>query len=259
MSNVIWMYFNENDLRGFERVLFDNGAILYDDKKQKVTNLSSVSENLGTYTITFDDVTELIFSPCLHLGELQCGSLRLIDDKDTFSRKKFSILKKYVKNTFTYSRELQLYYGPGIYDDWINYKIDNLPVLLKSERFELITDDIEDTLKNIEHSGFVVKPNRVKVRDMNVISSDFKEYVICFDIGDLNRRIERKKFIIHNNNSKCIFVFTDKKKGMLTFVLDDRLKNKSFRIVELFEVMKENQKIIQFWNNKTGDGTVIEP
>lgn len=246
MPKVIWAYFNATDLDGIEELISSNGAACYDQKMVATEEVPFVSRELSSYTICIDERMCMKYTPCVEMNDyVQCGVFRLMAST-TEAVELFSALKKYIRKNFTYSKRNACYYGPGFYNEWLENKwYCKLPISLESQQVDFQSADLDEIFQDVIQLGFDIKPNVIKLSLMDDVSMPHDSFVIYYDHDEVIRTITRKRFVRYELDSKCIFVYKDNKKGVVSFLLDRRISDKtSSKLIKLFEKLKTDKRAI---------------
>ena len=246
MSKVVWAYFNARDLSGIEELFSGHSAVCYDKDAIAVEHLPFVSNALPNYKVCIGERECIEYTPCVEInGYLQCGSFRLMDSTAE-AITLFSVLKKYIKKNFTYSKRNACYYGPGFYNEWLENKwYCKLPISLESQQVDFYSVDLGEIFKIVTEFGFVIKPNATKLSAMDDTDLSHDAFVIYHDSKAVIKTIVRKRFVRYELDSQCIFVYKDNKKGIVSFLLDKRIAEKMApNLVELFEKLKSDKRAI---------------
>ncbi len=241
MAKIIYLYFNPFDLTELLNKLIKIGVPLFDRQKQQIFELPFGVNGVTEIDLYGQENGHVLFSPCSYLGNnhLQCGSFSLtqenyVDD----SIKLFSQIKRVVQKNFTYSKENAYYYGKGFYSEWLNKKYC-LPTLLDFDKVTITNDRIDDIFNTLQNTCFRVKPNDVRLRDIEKVDSSALSFVIYANENQLVKTIIRKTLIHYEYDSACIFAYKDERKGVYDFILDIRLINDFPELKVLFEDLKE--------------------
>ncbi|MBR6801115.1 MAG: hypothetical protein IKM61_05135 [Eubacteriaceae bacterium] len=236
MGKTIYAYFNKDDLTGLLNYLQEKGESVLDSERRQIFNLPSSVENVTEISLHGKDGGYVYFSPCIYQGtRLECGTFFLTDENSSpDSLKLFSRIKKAVQACFSYSRENACYYGPGIYEEWLNKRVC-LPVLFDSDSIELKADRVESLLDMLKDTCFGVKANDVRLRDIDKVDLSVQSFVIYTDENRLIKTISRKTWVHYEYGSACIFAYKDDRKGIYTFIIDSRITDDNPELRELFE------------------------
>lgn len=239
MAKTIYAYFNTDDLEELLNRLLKKGIPLFDDEQRRILNLSSTAEGIKEMCLRSQDGGYIVFSPCVYLGnQLQCGLFCLPqDDCCPSSLKLFSQVKSIVRHIFSYSKENACYYGPGIYDDWLNKRV-RLPILLDCDSVELTVDRVEILLDTLKGTCFSVVPNNVRLRDIDKTDLLMPSFIIYTNKDLLVKTIVRKTIIHYEYDSVCIFVRKDERKKIYYAVFDKRIAADSPELSLLFEKLR---------------------
>lgn len=239
MKKTIYAYFNNDDLSELLNGLLQKGIPLFDDRQRPIMDLPFAVKDITEIRLYSQENGCVTFAPCIYLGnQLQCGSFYLMSESNcTASLELFSQIKKAVRNKFSYSKANACFYGPGFYDDWLNKKFC-LPILLDFDRIELTVNQIENLFSALQNTCFRVKPNNVRLRDVEKVDLSIPSFIIYSNDNHLVRTIIRKSFIRYEYDSACIFAYKDEKRGIYSFLFDRRLTCDSPELVSLFEKLK---------------------
>lgn len=252
MEKVIWAYYNESDLYQIENFLSNIGVVFVDRNQKVVENLPFLSKELPTFSICLGNRMCIEYTPCLESnGYLQCGSFRLINNH-TDSQKLFSLLKKYIRKTFSYSKRNACYYGTDFYNEWLANKwYCKLPISLESQQVDFDIKDMDSIFQDVADMGFIIRPNYIKLSNMDEINISHDAFVIYSNLCEVVRRIIRKRSVYYEPDSFCIFVYKNTKKGIVSFLLDKRITaQNSPKIANLFETLKAK-------GQGQGDGSLV--
>ena len=238
MRKTIYAYLNTDDLQELINDLMQKGTPLFDNNQTQIMKLPFAEEHIAEMELYSQDNGCVIFSPCYYLGnQLQCGSFCLMKENHCpASLELFSQIKKVVRHRFSYSKENACYYGPGFYDDWVNKRFC-LPILLDFERIEITANKIQNLFSILQNTGFHVKPNHVRLRDIDKIDLSTPSFIIYANENLLVQTILRKSWIHYEYGSACIFVDKDERKGVYSLVLDKRLTKDASELKLLLEKM----------------------
>lgn len=247
MPKTIYVYLNTDDLTELLNNLQQKGLPLFDSEQKQIFNLPFAVRGFPEINVYDRDNGCVIFSACHFVeNQLCCGLFCLTNENySPASLKLFSQIKKIVRQKFSYSKESATYYGPGFYNDWLNKRYC-LPSLLVCERIKLSADKIENLFSTLQNTCFCVKPNNVRLRDIDKVDLSISSFVIYSDPNRLVKTIIRKSFIRYEYDSACIFVYKDERKGIYFLEFDKRLENDCSDLKLLFETIK----------NKTEDSSL---
>lgn len=236
MAKTVYAYFNTDDLAKLLNELLQIGIPLFDNEQRQISNLPFVVENITEIGLYSQEKGCVIFSPCFYLGnQLQCGSFCLTQENCyADSPRLFSQIKKTVRKKFTYSKENACYYGSGFYDDWLNKKYC-LPVLIDFERIEIKDDKIDKLFSMLQNTCFSIKPNNVRLRDIDKVDFSIPSFIIYSNENRLVKTIIRNSLLRYEYDSACIFADKDERKGVFSLVFDRRLTDDSPELRVLFE------------------------
>lgn len=240
MAKIIYAYFSENDLRDILQLLSDNGATLRDNNEEPVKTAQAIVNGLVEYHVGCSDNDYIIFTPCAYLGRyMNCGSFYLSNEKNAELAPLFLKIKKHIRKEFLHSKENRCYIGPDIYEEWLTGK-HRFPVLLASDRFEMEANKVQALFDSLLAEGFTIKPNDVRLRDLDLVDLAHDSFVIYEDAKKVKRTIANKTWVHYEYGSECVFVYRNKKTKTYSFELDKRLKNNAASsLVVLFERIKE--------------------
>lgn len=240
MAKTIYVYFNTVDLTDLLNELLQKGMPLLDSEKKQISHLPFAVAGFAEINLYSRDDGCVIFSAC-HFTEnrLQCGSFCLTQENDCpASLKLFSRIKKIIQQKFSYSKENACYYGPGFYNDWLNKKYC-LPLLLDCERIKVANNKIENLFCTLENTCYRVKPNYVRLRDIDRVDMSIPKFIIYTNPNRLVKTIIRKTFICYEYDSACIFAYKDERNGNYTLEFDRRLATESPELKQLFETIRD--------------------
>ena len=242
MTRTIYAYFNADDLAELLKSLREKSITLFDNEQRQMLNLPSITVGVKEIRLNSQENGCVTFSPCSYLGNhLQCGLFCLPqDDCCASSLKLFSQIKNNIHHIFSYSKENACYYGPGVYDDWMNKRV-RLPILLDCDRVELPADRVQSLLSTIKDTCFSVAPNNVRLRDINKTDMLMPSFIIYTNKDLLVKTIIRKTIIHYEYDSACIFVYEDARKKKYSAVFDKRLTRNSPELSALFDKLKTGQ------------------
>lgn len=162
-------------------------------------------------------------------------------DKDKF----FNALKKYIRNNFVITTSKGEYFGPNMYKDWEKRKYCFPGIFFYSE-VHVENDKIKEVFDDVKKLGFEVKANRVRLRNSEHIDFTEEYYIIFSEESKLSRTIFRKKTVIYEYGSECIFVEYDLKKKKYCFYLDHRITlDKKSELINLYKFIEKNMVLIK--------------
>ena len=239
MAKTIYVYFNTNDLTELLNNLQQKGIPLFDNEQRQILNLPFAVKNYIEIGLYSQDNGCVIFSPCWFSdNRLDYGWFCLTNENDCpASSKLFSQIKRIVRKIFFYSKESATYYGSGFYNDWLNKRYC-LPIQLDCERITLTVDEIEHLFSTLRNTTFCIKPNLVRLRDVDKVDLSIPSFIIYSDSSQLMRTIIRKAFIRYEYDSACIFAYKDERKGIYSLEFDRRLSKEFPELKSLFESLK---------------------
>lgn len=142
-------------------------------------------------------------------------------DGKTAESEAFRKIAKYIKKEYVISSDKQYYIGPGIYNDWLNYKVDcQLMFSYQSIKADKSIFDFDGFRKYMEARGYTVKGDGLDMR-RTYDESNITGYVIFSDNCLLDTITTARK-IFYKPNSQCAFLYLRHPKTA-EFVIDVRL------------------------------------
>lgn len=240
MAKTTYIYLSDYDAHKITEWMSSLGALCYDKEGKVVEALPSLTNDISMFKICFGENVSIDYSPCINInGFLQLGFFRSTNVNNRDELAKYNLIKKYIKNNFRYSKLNMCYYGPDFYDDWWNYKLGlMLPTFLESEQIEINANEIDAVFEEIRELGFTIKPDRVRLRNIDIIDPSFDSFVIFSDVRNMNRIIIKKSIVCYDYDSKCIFVIKNEKRKTFSFFLDARIRAQNITdLVDLFEML----------------------
>ncbi len=250
MGKRIYFYINDDDLTQLLQFLTDNN-LLYHTKD----NIRAIDTTENHLKITCKGADEkdprfIRFSTSGGFPHHITEALIVLDNEaetDEGLKKAFKAIKKYIQTNYRLSQTKEYYFAPGIYQDWLDRKIQ-LPVFLEFEEFTVEADrfDIREFITDITDKGYIVRTNFAKLRVMNEVDADAESMVIYTPKSKLFTTVINRNFIRYDTNSECIRLYKTKKKKkhVYQFVIDKRISEKNSKdLADLFESLSEYQKI----------------
>ncbi len=241
MAKRIYAYFNEDDISKLMDALLTSGVQLFNDIQKQIITLPCISKNMMELKLYSQEGGCVLFTPCIYFGGgLQSGIFYLAqNDITSTSLLLFSQIKAAIRQEFTYSQENSCYYGPGVFDDWLNKRL-RLPILLDCDKVEYTSDELKQLLYTLKETSFKVKANDVRVRDLDmIVDLSVPSFIIYRQEKQLVKTIVRKSFIHYEYESACIFVYKNEQKKRYVLMLDRRLSNDSSELKALFASLKK--------------------
>ena len=252
MAKSIYVYLNDIDLSPILEMLSNAGLSFYDKNKILTFEIEAISSNITTYSIGYNSDCCIGFSPCYYtLNHLQCASFYLEDVKNAELITIFNLIKDYIRKAYMLTKDKSCYIGQNIYYDWLNKKYC-FPIMFEYDAFS-IENSIEAVFDYVRKHGYVIKPNNVRLRDIDTVDLSVESFVIFQNNKQLIPTIIRKTMIRYEYDSECIFVFYHKKMKCYEFVLDRRISLQMSSNVEI--LFKSIKKI---FGTQSRDGSVID-
>lgn len=248
MAKRIYVYLNDTDLSLILEILSNAGLKFYDKNKMLTVEMTAISSNITTYFIGYNSDCCIVFSPSFYtLNQLQCASFYLEDVENVELFTIFNLIKNYIRKAYMLTKDKSCYIGQNIYLDWLHKKYC-FPIIFEYDVFS-VENSIESVFEYVQKKGYSIKPNNVRLRDIDNIDLSAESFVIFQNNKQLVSTIIRKTMIRYEYDSECIFVFYNKRKKCYDFVLDRRVSlQRSSNIETLFKSIKKVKK--------TGDGSV---
>lgn len=254
MAKRIYVYLNDIDLSLILEMLSGEGLSFYDKNRTLTFEIGAISSNIATYAIGYNSNYCISFSPCFYtLNHLQCASFFLEDVNNIELLTIFNLIKNYIRKTYMLSKDKSCYIGQNIYLDWLNKKYC-FPIMFEYDVFS-VENNIKLVFDYVQKYGYMIKPNNVRLRDIDNVDLPTESFVIFQNNKQLFPTIIRKTMIRYEYDSECIFVFYHKRKRCYDFILDRRISlNISSNIKTLFKSIKE----IFGEKGQSGDGSMID-
>lgn len=236
MGRTIRFYLNDDDLAVILDLLSERGMTFYDKNKKIVEELYAISHDISIFYMSCNNSSFIEFAPCFYtLKYLQCASFHIESEEDSELSAAFSLIKKYIRQTYMLSQDKTYYIGPGIYQDWLNRKY-YFPILLKYQELVVDENDMEAIFNDILSESYIIKTNNVRLRNIDVIDLSAESFVIFAESSKISTTIIRKSIVRYEYGSDCIFVYRIKKSKECVFQLDKRIvDDPSSKSPQLFE------------------------
>ena len=240
MSKALYTFFNDQDLFDLIAFLNTQGISVFTQNGTPLSEVHAIGGNNVTLCIPNCESCNIKITTCSHQGYfLQPGMILLKNETDPYLRSTFNAIKKFIRQFYKLSKKKSYYFGPGIYQDWLQQK-HQFPVLFEYDNYFIPEQDIEKIFSDISESGFVIRANDVRLRSIIEWTIRDESFVICEDVDNLNTLVIRKTFIHYNYGSKCIFVYKDSKRRQYEFMLDKRIDVSAHcKLIELFEDIRK--------------------
>ncbi len=155
----------------------------------------------------------------------QLGRIVLFEPSSEHDLRIYQTIIKYIKKHYLLSSDKMFYIGPGMYEDWLNYKV-NFPSPFFYQKIVTPTSgfDFDHFRKYITGRGYILKGDGLDIR-RPLDESIAVGYVIFSDECNLYARVAARKEY-YTCDSQCVFVRKNKKG--YTFITDNRLLSPPF-------------------------------
>ena len=155
----------------------------------------------------------------------QLGLLSLRTSSASTNSSIFKAIIKYFKKNYILSTDKKFYIGVGMYDDWLNYKINFLSLFRYQKiNVDYSTFDFKHFKDYISQKGYIVKGDGLDIRKPYDESLADGFVIYSNECKVITRICARREFF--TCNSQCIFLIRDRKK--YSFIIDERLLSPSF-------------------------------
>lgn len=246
MAKRIYFYINDDDLNKLLVFLTENNLYYSTDDDIRAIDISdhlvkirydSLFENDSQYIkfVTSSGFPDFIFEAYILLNdESEC------DEK---LKKAFLTIKKYIQTHYKLSKTKEYYYAPGIYQDWLDKKVQ-FPVLLDFDEYVVDVDNfnLKSFIDDITDRGYIVRVAFAKLEVMDEIDLNAESMVIYTSDSKLCTTIIDRKIIRYEMGSECIFLYRikRKKRHVYKFWLDKRITEAtSYKLIELFKELTQ--------------------
>ena len=150
----------------------------------------------------------------------QLGRVVLFEPSSEHDLSIYQTITKHIKKHYLLSGDKQFYIGPGMYEDWLNYKVNYLsPFFYQKIVIPASGFDFDHFRKHVTERGYTLKGDGLDIRHP-LDESIADGYVIFSDECNMYTRVVARKEY-YTCNSQCAFLHKNRKG--YTFIADNRL------------------------------------